>query len=129
MSIPEPILTPTYFAVQVHAWEKPHDIAKVILLAAHDQKLYFRRLESLDVMEVGVVKFQRFRTDLINIDNLLEGLFKAGRGVIRSVLGNGFEVRVGTRQGQVASAPMHMAPRDLKVFRGTKIKYWEQQFV
>lgn len=126
-----PVATPTYFAVEVKtSYEKTIDLAKVVLTVAKAQGILFRRLEAMDVIEIGSTKFMRFRTDLQPATQLVDAILNEGRGVIAANAAGGYELRSRTKNGPVPSTRILSTPRaaGTKMFRGTKIKLWERQF-
>lgn len=126
-----PVATPTYFAVEIKtSYEKAPDLAKIVLTTAKGLGILFRRLEAMDVIEIGSTKFMRFRTDLTPALPLADALFESGRGVIALSVGGGYRMRTKTKEGTIPSTTLLAVPRaaGVKTFRGTKIKLWERQF-
>jgi hypothetical protein len=128
--IPQSVSTPTYFALQLlRPSETARDLAKVILATAHEMGLQFRRLEALDLLELGALRFFRFRTDLQPADALLEKLFSQGRATVGTSMEGTFLLKTKARCGQIPSSKMHLTARNPRMFRGTQSKFWSQQFV
>jgi hypothetical protein len=121
----------TYFAVQLKDREVSHHVAGAVLHTAKSLGLLFRRLEVLDTVTVGTSSFVRMRADLVNPFPVLDKVYADGRGVISSMAGGDYAVRLfGGRIGKVPNLFMHSAPKvgQARMYRGTKIKRWETQF-
>lgn len=132
--VPLPVLpiieTNTYFAVQLLQNETTHRVAELILRAARDIKVLFRRLEILDTITIGTNRYARVRTDLASPNAVLDRLLLQ-RSVVAPVSGSSYLVRFPDgRTGKLTSFVMHVAPRpgQSRIYRGPKIKRWEEQF-
>lgn len=128
-AIPESLNT--YFAVQLKDREVAHHVAGAVLHAAKSLGLLFRRLEVLDRVSIGSNNFVRMRADLVNPFPVLDKLYSDGRGVLSSMAGGEYAVRIPGRQGgKVSNLWMHSTPKvgQARMYRGTKIKRWETQF-
>ncbi len=118
----------TYFAVQCRNDESPDELAKLILQTAKARGLRFTGLEYMGRDSFGNAEYYRFRTDLGDISTILDRLQTAGRGVVSSKLG-GFVLKMpGGRHGLVSSSRMYALPRQGRLYRGTAMKLWEEQF-
>jgi hypothetical protein len=120
----------TYFAVQSTRYETSHDVAKAVMMASKTAQVLFRRLESLDTMSVGTSTFIRFRADLGTPRAVFGALLAGGRGVIECQ-GKTYVVKLpGGRSGPMNTLTMHAEPKpgNQRMYRGTKIKSWEDQF-
>lgn len=132
-SPPPPLNEPlnTYFAVQLKDKEVAHHVAAVVLRTARGLNVLFRRLEVLDTVTVGTLTFVRMRADLLNPYPVLDQIYTDGRGVIGSMTGGEYAVRMpGRPVGKVSNLFMHAAAKlgQTRMYRGTKIKRWEAQF-
>ncbi len=119
----------THFAVQILSGESDQEIAFTILQASKKLGRLFRRLEVIGTHSIGVTPFLRFRADPVDIAKILQGV-QDDRGII--TLGSGgYKVRLPDgRTGSVSTLAMH-APVTVgrqRMFKGTKIKGWENQF-
>jgi len=133
--LPEPVLS-TYFAIQLQPRENPAVVVEAFCTAAKMLGTLFRRVETLDTIEVGMKPFLRMRSDIPTASSVLEQLFKAtGRGYVVSRSDGKFEVQfpvttLGGRRAEVSSYVMHTVPRGKPtMYRGPKIKFWERQFL
>jgi hypothetical protein len=124
----EPEKLPTYFAVQMKASEKPHDLVTLLMRAAKNQGKIFRKLEVLDTLTVGTTAYLRMRSDLQGPETLLEEALP-GRANITSSTGV-YLLQNGTRKAKIPNVLMLATPKlgQMQAYHGTKIKHWERQF-
>jgi hypothetical protein len=132
-SNPPPLDEPlnTYFAVQLKPAEQAIHVVEAVLKAAKASSLLFRRLEQLDILTIGTLTLVRMRADLVNPYPVLDRLYAEGRAVVSSMQGGEYVARLpGGRMGKVSNVTMHAIAKlgQPKMFRGTKMKYWERQF-
>lgn len=130
---PPPIDAPltAYFAVQLQGKETSHHVAEVVLKAAKEIDLLFRRLEVLDTLSVGGASVVRMRADILNPYPLIDRIHAAGRAVISAGTGGEYIVRFpGGRTGRYPTTTMHAVAKlgQARMYRGTRIKRWECQF-
>ena len=115
-----------YFAVQSRGYETELDMAKLIVYAANELDMKFAKIEVLDKFKLGATEFTRFRLSE-SVTDLLDALHAKGRSVIGSDVA-GFTARIGSRKGVAPAHTMLAAPRQVMVFRGPGMQYWERQF-
>jgi len=119
----------SYFAIQADKGENPDDVAQLILTTAKTAQLSFAGLEFMGPDSFGTTIYFRFRTDLGDINPLIERLGACGRGVIYNKPGAGFMLKTPDgRHGFVPGTRMYSTPRQPRVYRGTSMKLWEEQF-
>jgi len=126
----EPIDYKNHIAVQILKGETVHTIAQKVLETASTVSPLFRALEILDTLDLPSATFVRMRTDLLDVQPVLEAIQKDGRGVVYWV-GDQYIARLATgRTGRVATVKMHQAPRPGRAYfyHGTNRKRWEEQF-
>lgn len=139
MNNPTPILLDpvlnTYFAIQLQPRENPIVAVEAFCVTAQMMKTLFRRIETLDVIQVGMRPFVRLRSDIGDAGPVLRQLLAAtNRGYIVSN-GGRFEAQFsakdfGGRKADVSGVVMNTVPRGPQVmYRGPKIKNWERQFL
>ena len=134
-SAPVEIPLPNYLAVQLQRSEHPAFAVEALCTTAKMMKALFRRVETLDIIQVGMQPFLRMRTDL-DRERLVLVLRKilevTGRGVVYLEGGTYRAQLSGKLAGKVlpmSSATMHMVPRGPQaLYKGPKIKRWEKQF-
>lgn len=104
-----------------------------MLVASKGVGVLYRHLEALGAFTVGSLEFNRFRSDMGDIEapKVLGFLFGLGRVVIGRLSTGEYELR--SPSGRVASISnlvIHMAakPGETRMYRGTRIKRWEEQF-
>lgn len=127
----------TYFAVQLNHPREPHaKAAEAVCVAAKALGLLFRRVETMDVLQIGMKPFLRMRSDLSDAKVILQRLHTdTARGIIYMLPEGCFEVQfppnvMGGRIAPVSSTPMYMAPRGTStMFRGPKVKSWYRAFL
>lgn len=117
-----------FFAVQLTANETPNEVARLILRAAHDERLLFWTLEILDVIEVGSSSFLRLRTDIADLTTLADKVRSRGRSVILPEKGLYVLRSYNGSHGNVPMLSMHQVPKpgQQRAYKGTK--QWEAQF-
>lgn len=118
----------TYFAVQTYKGENPDILAKLICEAARRARTDFQGLEYLSTDAIGTTPYARFRTDLADATVLLDRLLEAGRGVVRRQSGTFMLKTPDGRHGIVPGERMFSVARNGRVYRGTAMKLWEEQF-
>lgn len=139
-SLPPPPVDPeiqlrTYFAVQLSYTQEPYaKVVEALCQTAKGMGILFRRVETLDVIQLGMRPFLRMRSDVPEAKLLLQRLHtETGRGIVYMTTG-GFEVQfppnvLGGRIAPVSSLAMHGATRGQPMmWRGPKIKNWVLQF-
>lgn len=124
-------LTNTFFAVQLRPGETPHELAAVVLQIADEAKSRFRRLDTLDIIEIGGWSFVRFQSDVINPFPVLDRLLACGRSYISPSFGSYMLRATSGRYGKVPGTPMHTAPcgQHFRQYRGPRAQDWQAQFV
>lgn len=129
MNEPEIKLT-TLFAVEMLRWETPHNVAEAVIRTGSEIRRFFRRIEVLDVIVIGVKQFVRFRSDMEASEAILDHVVTRGRGVVISMGSAGFEARFPNRRGKVQGFAMYEAirPGHQRMYRGPKLKNWGEQF-
>jgi hypothetical protein len=119
----------SYFAIEAMSGETSDDVARLILKTAEESGLRFVGLECLSTESFGMATFFRFRTDLPDVSTIIDSLWDRGRGVIQNKARGGFMLRTSNgRSGSVSGTRMYGAPRQNRVYRGTAMKFWEEQF-
>ncbi len=122
---------PTYFAIECLGGETIADVVGLLVRTASEQKVMFRRVETLSRMELGKISLIRMRSDIAepHLTLLLKDLHEAGRSVIVKAPA-GFEALLPGRTGPVAGVKMMAVavPTDRYLFKGSKIKGWDRQF-
>jgi hypothetical protein len=71
------------------------------------------------------------RTEMVNPYPILDKLYADGRSVVSAMQGGEYAVRLpGGRIGKVSNIVLHATAKlgQSRMFRGTRIKYWERQF-
>jgi len=133
---PEPVLN-TYLAVQLQPREASIVAVEAVCVTAKMLKILFRRIEVLDIIQVGMRPFVRLRSDMTTEQArvILAELCKAtNRGVVACGPDGKFEVQFppaihGGKRAPFASLQMHTVPRGpQRLYRGPKIARWELQF-
>lgn len=119
----------TYFAVELRPGENAKEVSRMVLMAAKDAKVAFRRLESMGSMTVGSTDLIRFRSDAGDIGSVLGALKAQGRAIIEAQ-GSQYLLRKNGRQGPVPPYRMLAVPcpDGQAVYLGTAIEFWEEQF-
>jgi hypothetical protein len=123
--------TESFFAVQLRRHETPHQLAAEVLRTASEARVLFRRLDTLDIIDVGGRDYVRFRADLINPFPILNRLLRAGRRVVGPGLGSYLLWQPSiNRGGRVPGTPMHLTPipGHFREYRGTRTESWAAQF-
>lgn len=118
----------TYFAVQTYKDENPDNLASLICQTAKKARADFQGLEYLSTEAIGTTPYARFRTDLADADSLLDKLMETGRGVVRRQSGTFMLKTPDGRHGIVPGERMFSVARNGRVYRGTSMKLWEEQF-
>lgn len=122
-----PVVLGTYFAIQPLRGENYKQLSAMIMEAADKKGILFRKLQVLDTITVGAFSFIRFRSDTIDIWEIVKGW---DRGVILPSL-DGFQVILkGGKTGKFPAATMCTGPKIGfgQIYAGTRIKRWKQQF-
>jgi hypothetical protein len=119
-----------HFAVQLHRGETQPRVAEAVLYTADKMKLSFRKLQTLDILSVGALHYVRMRTDLPEQGALIDRFLREGRAVISQMSGIYLARFPDGRIGRVPASSIQIAARmgQDKLYKGTKIKRWEQQF-
>lgn len=131
-AIPPPIQEPlnTYLGVQIKPKQSAHDVAAIVMSAAKDMGVLFRRLEMLDTISVGTFSYARMRTDIVNPVKILNHLRSVQHATIAYEEGDYVLTFPDGRVGRVPNLVMHAIPKlgQSRMYRGTRIKHWERQF-
>ena len=123
--------TNTFFAIQLRLGETPHQLAAEVLRTASEARILFRRLDTLDIIDVGGTDFVRFRSDLINPFPILDRLLRDGRRIVGPGLGTYLLWKPKVPDGgRVPLTPMHLVPipGHFREYRGTRMPTWAAQF-
>ena len=116
------------FAVETQH-QSPKFVAQLVVEVASELGYIFKHLMVLDKLSIGSVEYQRFKvSDSVELDKLLNELFRKGRAVIGSS-SDGFEVRTKSRTAKIPISMMQTAPRTSVQYRGPGDQYWKRQFV
>ncbi len=120
----------TFFAIQLQPGETPHQLASVVLRTADEVKLRFRRLDTLDIIQVGGASYVRFQSDVINPFPVLDRLLREGRRTISASPGSYLLRLSNGKFGRVSNTAMHQVPipGHFRQYRGTRIQAWQAQF-
>lgn len=121
----------TFFAVQLRPGETPHRLAAIVVHTAHEAKLLFRRLDTLDIIQIGGRSFVRFQSDVINPFPVLDRLLLQGRSTISLAPGSYLLRESSGKFGKVPGTAMHQVPmeRHFRQYRGPRAQDWQAQFV
>lgn len=125
-----PTNTPaTYFAVERLANETVQDVAEAVLYTAFESGIKFGYLEAGGPLEIGGMKFVRFRIDRQHAMDLASELVGRQRGCIWND-GSGYVLRCGGRSGKVPMTRVIVVPcpNDRVLYVGTRGKHWQRQF-
>lgn len=133
---PVEIPLPYHLAIQIQRGEHPAFVVEAFCVTAKMMKVLFRRVETLDVIQVGMQPFLRRRTDLDRerVGQVLQKLVEVtGRGVVYCQADGRYESRLGGKLAgktiPVSSTTMHTIPRGPQaLYKGPKIKNWTRQF-
>jgi hypothetical protein len=120
-----------YFAaIELKKGEKEETAIRHFVLAAADNNIRFKKLQSFGPFEFANAKFIRFQTDCSTYPPIVSRLKVDGRAVIapevggyKAFLANGREGQVGTVLMQGTARPGHG-----KVYLGSSHQFWQAQF-
>lgn len=120
----------TFFAIQLLLDETPHQLAAIVLRTADEVRLRFRRLDTLDIIQVGGKSYVRFQSDVINPFPVLDRLLKGGRRTISASPGTYLLRFSDGRYGKVPYTAMHQVPipGHFRQYNGTRSQEWQAQF-
>lgn len=118
----------TYIAVEVLPRMSAHTVAEAIIRGGKEAGTWFRRLEHIGFIEIGMRQFARYRTDLADPMPVLKLLLDRGHGIAYYAK-EGFEAQFPVRRGRVNGIGMTQVAPQTKVYKGPKIKGWETAFV
>ncbi len=126
----EPEVT-TFFAVQLRPGETPHQLAALVLQTAATAKSRFRRLDTLDIIQIGARSFVRFQSDVINPFPVLDRLLREGRSNISAAPGTYLLREANGKSGKIPGMTMHSVPaeRHHRQYRGPRTEDWQAQFL
>lgn len=118
----------TYIAVEIPSSLTVHEVAEIVIRAGKAVGVWFRRLESIGLIDMAARKFVRFRIDLDDPKPVLRHVLDQGFGVIYLSNGN-YRVYLPPRVGFVNVSTMMGTPEsNVRLYKGPKIKGWEDAF-
>jgi hypothetical protein len=126
---PAEVIAKTYLAFELLQRQYPEQVAEALIRGGKAVNTWYRRLEVLGTFDLGGRKFVRVRTDLENTRPLLQHMLDKGHAVVYATE-DGFQVEFPVRRGRISSLAMvGSEASNVKVYKGPKIKGWEEPFI
>lgn len=125
----EPVVLGSYFSIQILRGESYRDVANAVLTASDSLGVLFRKLQVMDIMAVGTTAFVRFRSDITELDKVLQALPTRGR-VAADATGAYVVTFQDGRRGKYPTSTMNSSAKlgFGQTFAGPRIKNWRRQF-
>jgi len=118
----------TFIGLEVMGGETPQRTIQAYIETADEMGVKFEGVKLYETTTVGGRSFVRLQTDCG--PGVCDALLERGRGVITTLNGSGYVVRLASgRTGGIPASRMQAIPLgDTPYYLGTRHKYWQRQF-